>query len=741
MRLLIVESPAKAKTIQTYLGSDWQVAASMGHIRDLPSGRIGVSSPDYRLEYVVTKPDQVAKLVSLARHADEVFLATDPDREGEAISWHLMEVLRLRSPKRVTFNAITEQTVKAAVSAPRTIDEALVSAQEARRALDRLVGFEVSPLLSRLLATKASAGRVQSPAVRLVVEREEAIERFTQTKHFGARVVFDGGKWTAEWDTKPWLGNDEQYLLDVGRAEKAAGCRDFKVITSETKIVPRQPPAAFTTSELQQAAFRRFRFDVDVTMQLAQKLYEAGHISYHRTDNPNLDPEAIAAIRELAGERGWPVPASPRKWASKESAQEAHPAIHPTHLERAVVGDDDKQQKLYQLIWQQAVASQLAAAEYFATNVELECQQGEDRYRFGATGRVLQKPGWLVLQAKEGENDDEVKPDSNGAVPALPKGSSKRADSGEVLAKATTPPTRYTQATLIKALEAAGVGRPATYASIMRTIMKDRNFVEEKGKAKHLFPTAIGRAVVQALRGKYSFVDLDFTRRAEDELDDIASGKAQYREVISGMHQKLRAEIGVQMKDMGFDPNGPLPPSDKAVTYARSIAQALGIDLPDDTARSTAALRTWIDANKKAYDAAHEAAFAARMAGEPASEKQISVIQRAIDEGKVPAPEGWPAISKLSASKLLDQIMGGSSDRKASDTRKSTTGGRRSSRRGEGTSASDGAPRYASDKQMDLLRRLVGDKKIRPPAGWPDKVLMVDASSALDKAFGKRASK
>ncbi|MFG1250033.1 type I DNA topoisomerase [Xanthobacter flavus] len=747
MRLLIVESPNKTKKIQQFLGDGWTVAASFGHIRDLPVDAVGVSAPDYRPSYIVPpkSKDHVQRLRQLAERATEVFLATDPDREGEAISWHIQQALKLKAPKRVTFTEITEKAVTAAVRAPRTIDDDLVRAQEARRVLDRLVGYEVSPILTRAVGTGASAGRVQSPAVRLVVDREEQIENFRETKHFGARVVFDGGAWNAEWDTKPYLKPGEEYLLDKGRAALAAGCRDFNVISSEKKPVQRQPPAPFTTSTLLQAASAKLGFKPEYTQGLAQKLFEGGHITYHRTDSQNLSDEAIAEIRALAAEREWPLPASPRRWGSREGAQEAHEAIRPTHWENEAAGDDADQKRLYALIWQRAAACQLAPAEYFATTNVLEANNGPDTYRFTARGRVLKAPGFLVLTLKEGdeeeEDGDKGGEGSGGAVPILQPGTRKTADSGEVLAKATKPPARYTQATLIKELEKEGIGRPSTYASILATIITKRQYVAEQ--KKYLVPTPLGRMVVSALKGKFSFVELAFTRDAEEQLDQIAQGKAQYQPVIAGMHARLHQEMGA----MGYDPNAPFPPSEKQASFARKIAETVGLPLSEEALASAALLKAFIDANIEKYNGVKDAAFAQRMSAEPASEKQIAAITKAIADKQVEAPEGWPSITKLAASQLLDKIMGsrsGGTDRKGSSSgaRKSATAGKgRGGGRAGGraaSSSSSGEARYASDKQMDLLRTLVSDKKVPAPAGWPDKVLMSDASTALDKVFKSR---
>jgi DNA topoisomerase-1 len=549
MKLMIVESPNKVEKISGILGNNWKVAASVGHVRDLPQNEMGVEPPEFRPHYVFTDrgQDVCKRLKGLASSAEEVYLATDPDREGEAISWHLKEALALRNYQRVTFDAITAPVIQKAIQNPRQINDDLVRAQEARRILDRLVGYQVSPILSHQTGVRGlSAGRVQSPAVRLVVDRERQIKAFRETKHFGAEVSFDADAWRAQWNTKPFLQGDTEYILDEQLASRAAACRDFRIKSSGTKKATTAPPAPFTTSTLLQAASVTLHFSPETTAQLAQKLFEQGLITYHRTDSQNFSEDALIEIRSFAQNKGWDLPSSPRTWKSKQSAQEAHEAIRPTHLEAEEAGETPDQKVLYKLIWTRAVASQLADAEYNVTTVELESASGTEIFLFVANGRTLTSPGWKALTAKDAAEEDDDKGDTDeptdtGKVPQLAEGSHKQADSGKVLFKKTKPPKRYTQASLIKKLENIGIGRPSTYAAILKNIM-GRNYLEEQ--KKYLVPTDLGCLVVDSLSGKFTFVEFDFTKQLEQELDDIAEGKAHFRAVITQANDKLSHELG-----------------------------------------------------------------------------------------------------------------------------------------------------------------------------------------------------
>ncbi|HEY0786000.1 MAG TPA: type I DNA topoisomerase, partial [Acidobacteriaceae bacterium] len=539
----------KTRSARPHPGGGWEVAASVGHIRDLPLKELGLSSPDYLPQYELTERgrDVVRRLKPLASRADQVYLATDPDREGEAISWHLQQALALRSYQRVAFDAITPAVIARALERPRRIDTHLVQAQEARRVLDRLVGYQVSPVLSRQTARRGlSAGRVQSPAVRLVVDREREIDAFRETKHFGAEVSFDSNQWRAQWDTAPFLPAREKYLLDQALAERAALCRDFRVEASENKHATQPPPPPFTTSTLLQAASVTLRLKPDVTAQLAQRLFDAGLITYHRTDSQNFSTEALSEVREFAAGRGLPLPASARHWKSRAGAQEAHECIRPTHFATEAAGDDRLQQALYRLIWTRAVASQLADAEYSVNTLRLLAEGDRGlgpegrRFVFRASGRTLLAPGWKALTARDETEEDEPAGDSCGKVPLLPVGATPRAETGRVLHKKTQPPPRYTQASLIKKLESIGIGRPSTYPAILKNVLT-RGYLEEQSRL--LAPTPLGSLVVDTLVPRFRFLDYAFTRDLEQQLDDIAEGKAQYREVVARADAQLQQEL------------------------------------------------------------------------------------------------------------------------------------------------------------------------------------------------------
>ena len=548
MNLMIVESPNKVKKIRAILGRGWDVAASVGHVRDLPLKTLGIRPPDYRLEYEFNERGQsvVESLKPRAVRAETVYLATDPDREGEAIAWHLKETLQLQRYQRVTFDAITEPVIRRALTRPRQLDMNLIHAQEARRGADRLVGYQVSPMLSRQTGIAGlSAGRVQTVAVRFVVDRQREIESFKVTKHFGAEAIFEDGKWTAQWDTGPFLERDEKYILDPALAEQAAQCRDFRVVDAATRPARQAPPPPFTTATLLQAASVTLGFKPDQTAQLAQKLFEQGLITYHRTDSQNFSAEALSDIREFARANMLPLPLKARTWKSKASAQEAHEAIRPTHLEERTAGEDDDQQKLYNLIWSRAVASQLADAEYSVNTLRLEAVRSSRTFAFRSMGRTLIAPGWKSLTpqdtAEEADDVSDSQDENNGKVPSLAVGTAQHSTSTRLLNRQTKPPTGYTQASLIKRLEKEGIGRPSTYPSILKNVLARAYLTEGK---KILAATDLGKLLIDSLAGKFRFVEYDYTRDLEQELDDIASGKAAYLAVVSALDQQLQAELG-----------------------------------------------------------------------------------------------------------------------------------------------------------------------------------------------------
>lgn len=545
-KLLILESPGKVKKVQEYLGSGWKVAASMGHVRDLPPKEMGVAAPDFKPHYVPTErgADVLKRLAGLVKGAEAVYLATDPDREGEAIAWHLAEALKLKDAKRVTYAEITEKAIKAALAAPRTIDMALVAAQEGRRVLDRFCGYMVSGPLSDVAGTRLSAGRVQSPAVRLVVEREREIKGFVSTTHYGVELTFatvdnitDG--WKAAWVVKPWLADDAEYFLDQAVAAKVAALRTLDVQNCQESESRLAPPAPFTTSSLQQAASTALKFSPKRTMELAQRLYESGWVTYMRTDSPNLSQEAVQNVRAFCESQGWPLVDAPRVWKSKEGAQEAHEAIRPTHIEAEEAGENPDEQALYRVIRLRTLASQLADAVFAVRTLKLTATVEGKEAQFEAKGRTLLSPGWKVLQQADiAEDDAEAEPAN--LVPAMKPGTQATAISGAVLTRKTKPAARFSEASLVRELEKRGIGRPSTYAAILDTVQQ-RGYVKQE--KRNLVPTPLGETVVDALAGRFSFADFDFTTGMEQALDDIAEGKARYREVVGAAHARLVNEL------------------------------------------------------------------------------------------------------------------------------------------------------------------------------------------------------
>ncbi|MDT5038228.1 MAG: topoisomerase [Micromonosporaceae bacterium] len=576
-RLVIVESPAKAKTISGYLGPGYVVEASMGHIRDLPRNaadvpakykkepwaRLGVDVDNNFQALYVVSPDrkqQIAKLIKLAKEVDEVFLATDEDREGEAIAWHLLETIKPTVPvRRMVFHEITKPAIQAAVANPREIDRALVDAQEARRILDRLYGYEVSPVLWKKVMPKLSAGRVQSVATRIVVERERERMLFRSASYWDIRallavteaadgprtfnatlVALNGDRIATGKDFDPATGRvrpgagvvhlDEQGAR--GLAARLEG-RPFSVTRVEEKPYRRRPYAPFITSTLQQEASRKLRFSSQQTMRVAQRLYENGYITYMRTDSVNLSESAITAaraqIRELYGDVA--VPPEPRRYTGKvKNAQEAHEAIRPAGDSFRVPGEVAKELsadefRLYELIWRRTIASQMTDAVGMSISVRINARTlNDESVDFGATGKTITDPGFLRAYVESSDDEDAEAEDAERRLPQLQRGQPLTADSLDPTGHTTQPPSRYTEASLVKAMEELGIGRPSTYSSIMQTI-QDRGYVTKRGQA--LIPSFLAFAVVGLLEGYFpGLVDYSFTASMEDELDEIAGGDA-----------------------------------------------------------------------------------------------------------------------------------------------------------------------------------------------------------------------
>jgi len=556
MKLVVVESPAKAKTIEKYLGGGYRVLASYGHVRDLPA-KDGSVDPDADFAMTwETYPDKARQLKAIAdeaKGAEALILATDPDREGEAISWHVQEVLAKRKAlpahvERVTFNAITKSAVTAAMANPRDLDEDLIDAYRARRALDYLVGFTLSPVLWRKLPGAKSAGRVQSVALRLIVDREREIEMFRAQEYWSvvATLEADGTEFAARLVRYDGERIERLSIGDEGRAlaaRKAVEEGRFSVVSVETKPLTRNPPPPFTTSTLQQEAARKLGFSASHTMRLAQGLYEDGAITYMRTDGVQIAPEAVSAARRAVADRydaGY-VPDKPRHYETKaKNAQEAHEAIRPTDFSRDHAGSGDHA-RLYELIWKRALASQMASARLERTTAELA--DGTGRHGLRATGQVVLFPGFLALY-EEGR-DDEADEESR-RLPRLREGDTPAKKKVEALQHFTQPPPRYSEASLVKRMEELGIGRPSTYAAILQTL-KDRDYVRLE-KARFI-PEESGRLLTAFLERFFErYVSYDFTAYLEEELDDISGGRLGWRQVLEEFWRDFKPKTGEVME-------------------------------------------------------------------------------------------------------------------------------------------------------------------------------------------------
>ncbi len=548
MKLVVVESPAKAKTIEKYLGPGHRVLASFGHIRDLPA-KDGSVDPDNGFEMTweayADKSKQLKAIADEAKTADTLILATDPDREGEAISWHVQEVLAKKKalPKhvqRVTFNAITKAAVTDAMAKPRELDHDLIDAYRARRALDYLVGFTLSPVLWRKLPGAKSAGRVQSVALRLIVDREREIELFRAQEYWSvtAQMEQDGVPFTARLVRHKGEKIERLSIGNAGDAEAAKAAVEagrFTVMSVETKPLTRNPPPPFTTSTLQQEAARKLGFSATHTMRLAQSLYEDGAITYMRTDGVQMDGSAISAARKAIADRydaGY-VPDMPRQYQTKaKNAQEAHEAIRPTDFskDRAASGDHAR---LYELIFKRALASQMASARLERTTVEMSDATGQTGLR--ATGQVVLFPGYLALYE---EGLDDAEDEDAKRLPRMGEGDAPAKTKVEAEQHFTQPPPRYSEASLVKKMEELGIGRPSTYASILQ-VLKDRDYVTlEKNR---FIPSESGRLLTAFLERFFErYVSYDFTAGLEEELDDVSGGRAQWQAVLEAFWRDFK---------------------------------------------------------------------------------------------------------------------------------------------------------------------------------------------------------
>ncbi|SFH50078.1 type I DNA topoisomerase [Pedobacter insulae] len=571
--LLIVESPAKAKTIEGYLGKDFLVKSSYGHIRDLVKGDMGIdTSNNFSQTYEVPadKKQVVAELKKLAKEAEMVWLASDEDREGEAISWHLYETLGLKehNTKRIVFHEITKPAILKAIEAPRTIDYNLVYAQQARRVLDRLVGFELSPVLWKKIKPSLSAGRVQSVAVRLIVDREREVNRFNATAAFKVTAQFTTDK--AREIVRAELPQRFEKAIDAEQFLQDCINANFAVSSLEVKPAKRNPAAPFTTSTLQQEASRKLGFSVARTMQIAQRLYESGKITYMRTDSVNLSETAVsAAAAEIKSAWGDQYH-QPRVYKTKSAgAQEAHEAIRPTYFSQHSVDGDNSEKRLYDLIWKRAIASQMSEAVFEKTTVGINISTRNEELI--AEGEVLKFDGFLkvYLESTDEEDDDN---ENNNLLPPLTKGQALYIKELAATERFSRPPARYTEASLVKKLEELGIGRPSTYAPTISTVQnrgyvvkedrdgRKRDFVymvltngnidkvtksEITGAEKaKLFPTDIGEVVNDFLVEHFKgIVDFNFTANVEKQFDEIAQGLKEWTKMLHSFYTPFHGEV------------------------------------------------------------------------------------------------------------------------------------------------------------------------------------------------------
>ncbi|MBM3206126.1 MAG: type I DNA topoisomerase [Candidatus Staskawiczbacteria bacterium] len=548
MELVIVESPTKAKTIQKFLGKKYKILSSFGHVRDLPKSELGVDvEKDFEPKYII--PTKARKNVTLlkkeAAKADEVILATDEDREGEAISWHLEEALKLKNPKRIVFHEITEDAIKEALENPRKIDKRLVDAQQARRILDRIVGYKLSPFLWKKISRGLSAGRVQSIAVRLVVEKEREIEKFKPVEYWSVEAILNksGIDFSAFLSKVNGKSIDKLEIKNKEEANKILNelkGSEYKVESVEKKETKRNPLSPFTTSTLQQTSANKLGYSSKYTMSLAQKLYEEGHITYHRTDSLNLSQLSLNSAQKFIEESFGKNYYNFRKFKAKSGAQEAHEAIRPTFANKtpeSLKGElDGPKYKLYTLIWQRFIACQMSPALFDSTSVDILANQ----YTFSANGQVLKFDGFLkVYPMKFSEND----------MPKLEEKELLSLVKIDPLQHFTEPPARYNEASLIKALEKHGIGRPSTYAPTLSTV-QERNYIS-KNEQKRFIPSEMGIMVNDMLVENFpQIVDIDFTAKMEKELDEIAEGKDTWKKTIKDFYEPFSKNLQEKYDDV-----------------------------------------------------------------------------------------------------------------------------------------------------------------------------------------------
>ena len=692
-RLVIVESPSKAKTIAGYLGPDYFVEASFGHVRDLPRNaadvpakykgeswaRLGVDVDNgFQALYVVSqdRKQQIAKLTKLAREVDEIFLATDEDREGEAIAWHLVETIKPRVPvRRMVFHEITKPAIQAAVANPRDIDRDLVDAQEARRILDRLYGYEVSPVLWKKVMPRLSAGRVQSVATRIVVERERQRMAFRSAEYWdinallavqgevkeGPRnfnatlIALDGDRIATGRDFEPTTGQVRPgagvVQLDGDGARGLAARledRPFTVTRVEEKPYRRRPYAPFITSTLQQEAARKLRFSASQTMRTAQRLYENGYITYMRTDSVNLSETALSAARRQIAELYGPnnVPPQPRRYTGKvKNAQEAHEAIRPAGDNFRTPGEvanelSSDEFKLYELIWRRTVASQMTDAVGNSVSVRIRAiSTAGEEVDFAATGKTITDPGFLRAYVESSDDETAEAEDTEHRLPHLVKDQPLTAEELAAVGHHTSPPARYTEASLVKALEELGIGRPSTYESIMRTI-QDRGYVAKRGQA--LIPSFLAFAVVGLLEGHYPrLVDYNFTAAMENQLDEIAGGDHAALDFLTSFY--FGSHLGAV----------------DSIAKAGGLKKLVTENLSEIDARSVNSIRLFTD------DAGRSVVVRVGRYG-PYLQRFLPAQEEESGDDRVSIPEGI-APDELTPEKVDELFLGGGGERSLGD--------------------------------------------------------------------------
>ena len=561
--LVIVESPAKATTIKKILGSKYKVEASMGHVRDLPKSQLGIDiENDFEPKYINIrgKAELIKKLKTEAKSVKRVYLATDPDREGEAIAWHLAYILGMddNSTCRIAFNEITKNGIQSAIKEPRKLDKDLIDAQQARRALDRIVGYKISPLLWKKVRKGLSAGRVQSVAVRLIVDREEQIENFVPEEYWTLDAELLSGR--KKFDSKFWGEGDKRLDItsEVQMNEILDYLEDKKYIVKDVRTgeKKRNPAPPFTTSTLQQEASRKLGFAIKKTMSLAQGLYESGLITYMRTDSTRISEEARSMAKEQIVKTFGAEYYENRYYKTKKDAQDAHEAIRPTYLNVLPSEIKEKysydQYKLYKLIYERLLASQMAAAVYNTTSVDIEA----GKYMFRSNGSKLKFNGFMALYV---EGTDDNLEEKDVILPDLKIGAEVKLKELIPSQHFTEPPARYTEASLVKMLEEKGIGRPSTYAPTITTIL-ERRYVEKEKKI--LYPTELGRIVDKLLKDNFKdIVNVEFTAQMEEKLDDVAEGKVKWKAILEDFYppfeknlKEVEEKIGkVEIKDEETD--------------------------------------------------------------------------------------------------------------------------------------------------------------------------------------------